>query len=321
MMNKKDEKNGMLTHYDVSDIENILAQYHGEKYIEYRKLWEYHNNMLVPSIKPLYVVLEVNTYCNLKCKMCEKNYYTKAKKNISSEVINKLVDECKEIQLPSIAVGAAAEAFMMPNIREILMKVKEIGAIDNFLFTNGTKLNHDMNEFLVDNHFERLYVSLDAATKETYKKIRGADLELVENNILDFLSTREEKKSQIPLIRVSFVRQKDNENEVQMFVDKWKDKVDIIDIQEMRDFSNLQELQDFSDVKYCCQAPFTTLSLDCEGNIYPCCTFYRKFLRLGNIKTMTLMDAWNSRELNELREQIIEGKLCKACRNCAKRSV
>ncbi len=315
------EKNGMLTHYEFTDINKKLITVHGDKFINYRNEWDFCNKNLIPSKKPLYIVLETNTYCNLKCKMCEKNFYTKDKMDISQEIIEKIVLECKEFALPSILIGAAAESLINPDIKKILSKIKTIGAVDNFVITNGTKLDHSMNEFLIDNKFERLYVSLDAAKQDTYRKIRGADLEVVENNIYDFLKTRKKKKSSFPLLRVSFVKQKENEDEIEAFISKWQDKVDIIDIQEMCDFSNLDELEEFPYVKYKCQAPFTTLSLDCAGNIYPCCTFYRKYLCLGNIKDITLMDAWNSNKIQELRNSIVKGELCKACRNCARRNI
>lgn len=314
-------ENSMLTHYEMTNIDKKLTEIHGKKFIEYREKWKYHNENLITADIPLYIVLETNTYCNLKCKMCEKNYYTKDKRNISKEIVDKLVAECREFGVPSILVGASAESLINPKIKEILRDIKSIGAMDNFVITNGTRLTHDMNEFLIDNQFERLYVSLDAATPKTYQRIRGYDLDVVENNILDFLRTREEKKSMLPLLRVSFVRQEENIDEVDLFIDKWKDKVDIIDIQEMRDFSNLEELQDFPDICYKCQAPFTTLSIDCEGNIYPCCTFYQRYFCLGNIKDMTLEEAWNGDKIQKLRNQILKGQLSKACRNCAKLSL
>ena len=316
------EKDGMITHYECSDesIEDILAQIHGEKFYEYRKKWMYCNENLVVSDRPLYIVLEINTYCNLKCKMCEKNFYTKDKIDISDEVINKLVKECKEIQLPSILVGAAAEALLSPKIKPILKKIKEINAMDNFIITNGTMLTKEMSEFIIENQYERLYVSIDAATRETYKKIRGYNLDIVEDNINTFLKIREEKNKKVPIIRVSFVLQDSNRHELQTFIDKWKDKVDIIDIQEEIDFSNINDLKEFPDVKYRCDAPFTTLSVDCEGNIYPCCTFYRKYLKLGNIMDMSIMEAWNCEKMKQLRNEIKQGKMCKACRNCASTS-
>lgn len=313
------EKGGLITHYEFVDggIEERLSSIHGDKFREYRKKWHYCNDNFIVAEKPLYIVLETNTYCNLKCKMCEKNFYTRNKKNIEDEVINKIVNEVKQMEVPSILVGAAAESLINPHIKEILLKIKETGAMDKFVITNGTKLTTEMSEFLINNQFERLYVSIDAATAETYSMIRGTNLSIVENNVYNFLKIRDEFGAKLPLIRVSFCLQDSNRHEVDAFINKWKEKVDIIDIQKEIDFSNLDDLKEFSNVEYKCAAPFTTLSLDCEGNIYPCCTFYRKYHCLGNIKDISLMEAWNCEKINILRKQMIEGKLCKACKNCS----
>lgn len=45
--------------------------------MEYREKWNQSKTELIVSDKPLYVVLEVNSYCNLKCRMCEKNFHTR----------------------------------------------------------------------------------------------------------------------------------------------------------------------------------------------------------------------------------------------------
>ena len=44
--------------------------------------------------------------------------------------------------------------------------------MDIFLFTNGTLLNEQKNKILLDSNITRLFVSLDAATNNTYQKVR-----------------------------------------------------------------------------------------------------------------------------------------------------
>lgn len=315
-MEKHSEHDGRLMHYEFNDVKQLLTKKHGDKFLEYREKWDYHRINLVKAVTPLYLVLETNTYCNLKCKMCEKNYYTKSKNDIRMEFIDKLVDECNKMNLPSLLVGASAECLLSPSIKEILEKLSKIGAIDKFLITNGTYLNESIIDSLLELEFERVYISLDAATSDTYSKIRGGDLQKVENNIENLLRRKKEAGKELPVVRVSFVKQKENEAEVECFIDKWKDKVDIIDFQEMIDFGNINDLQDKPNIPYKCEAPFTTLHVDSYGNIYPCCTFYSKYFCLGNIQDMTLEEAWNCDKINNLRRDIINGDMPLPCRNC-----
>lgn len=51
-----------------------------------------------------------------------------------------------------------------------------------------------------------------------------------------------------------------------------------------------------------CSFPFKQLVVDYEGDILPCCKMGGKKLKLGNIKSMTLFDAWNSAEHRHLQK-------------------
>ena len=63
------------------------------------------------------------------------------------------------------------------------------------MITNGYNLDEEMANFLIDLQYERVYISLDAAREETYKKIRGCDLKHVEANLNRLLELREKRNS------------------------------------------------------------------------------------------------------------------------------
>ena len=44
--------------------------------------------------------------------------------------------------------------------------------MDFFVFTNGTLLNEKNSEMILNSSITRLFISLDAATEETYNKVR-----------------------------------------------------------------------------------------------------------------------------------------------------
>lgn len=189
--------------------------------------------------------------------------------------------------------------------------------MDNFLFTNGYELNDDIVELLIDLQWERLYISLDAATAATYKKIRGRDLQRVETNIEKLLEKKKLRHSALPLIRVSFVIQDENQAEKQLFFDKWKDKVDIIDYQTVLDYSDVNNLKQFPNVNYHCANPFRQLFFDYNGNMNPCCTEFGNLMPLGNYSNISIDEAWHSAQEHALRESLIAGNLNQVCRNCA----
>ena len=95
-----------------------------------------------------------------------------------------------------------SEPLLYKNISDILKRAEEAEIMDTFLFTNGNLLNQKNSEILLNSSLTRLFVSIDAATRETYDKVRipvgksrlNLDrLEMLEKNILNFIKLREKK--------------------------------------------------------------------------------------------------------------------------------
>lgn len=312
--------NRQLLHYEFTDVNKTLATVHGEAFTQYRETWNAATKLeLIPEM-PLYILLETNSYCNMKCKMCTRNFITIDKKiDISDEIVDRIVQQCIKYKVPSVFVGAGAECLINPNIKEILKKLKSIQNLDCILITNGRNIDEDMANFLIDLQFERVYVSLDAAREETYRKIRGSNLAEVEFNLNQLLELREMRKSVLPLVRVSFVRQKENWEEQEEFFNKWKDKVDIIDYQNLIDYKDLEkieELEEFRQIDFQCVNPFRMIVIDYEGNIVPCSSDYAYSMPIGNIMEMSLEEAWKSKQMQNLRESVLNKSYGKICRNC-----
>lgn len=324
IVNEKVEKildNRQLLHYEFTNVEKTLETIHGEAFKKYREKWNMATKLQGTPDAPLYIILETNSYCNMKCKMCTRNFFEidNRKINISPEVIDRIVQQCEEYSVPSIFIGAGAECLINPEIKEILKKVKSIPSLDCFLITNGYNLDEDIANLLIDLQYERVYVSIDAATEETYKKIRGCDLNRVETNLNRLLQLREKRKSVLPLVRVSYVMQDENKNEEEAFFHKWKDKVDIIDYQSLlnyQELDQLKEIEELPETDFQCVNPFRTLVINYEGNIYPCPSDYSLRMPVGNVMEISIGEAWNSEQMKKLRESILNKDLCRICRNC-----
>lgn len=312
--------NHQLLHYEFTNVEKTLETIHGNAFAEYREQWNAATQLRkIPEV-PLYIILETNSYCNMKCSMCTRNFFSTQKEiDIAEEIVDRIVQQCKEYHVPSIFIGAGAECLINPNIKQILKKMKSIQNLDCFLITNGYNLDKEMANFLIDIQFERVYVSLDAARQETYRKIRGCDLSRVEKNVNDLLHLRDERNSVLPLVRVSFVMQDENMEEREEFFEKWKNKVDIIDYQCLIDYKDLDKLDEpetLPETDFQCVNPFRMLVIDYEGNIFPCSSDYAYHMPIGNIMEMSIGEAWNSKQMRELRTSILEKSFGKVCRNC-----
>ena len=327
---------GHIDRVSRADVETILADSLGEKFgdrffqyrTEYRNSINSDNTGFVADY-PMTVGLELVNRCNLTCKMCYTINHSTPKETLGIDDIRGIMEDGQKHGLPAVIVGLGSEPLLYKKIRDVFKLVTNAGVMDVFLGTNGVLLTESMCDFLVTSGVSRVHVSLDAATPETYKIIRGKDeLERIESNIASLIAARERHGSTLPIIRVSFCVQEDNIHEKEAFAEKWQDVADYVDFQIMSDFSHVDEIAETGEYgdarifdpsvldKPFCEQPFTTLHVWSNGNITPCCTFYAKNLVMGNVKDTTLSEVWKGDKLEALRDEFRCGKINANCEIC-----
>ena len=309
------EDRGHVKRYYNQEKMNAIAQCQGDAYRRYRALWDNPDIMNNILGKPLEIMLELTSWCNYKCKMCDKAFVPESKKvNIPVESVRRLVKNINEMHVASLWVGAFSECLIHPKIEYILHELKEVDVLDFTLITNGAALNERTAKQVIDAGVKRLSVSLDAATPETYYNIRKGDLDHVESNIHRFIELRGDKL--FPSLRVTMVMMDDNADEREKFLEKWQGIADIIDFQVLMDASHIDNLADVTEYTAECMDPFRRLAIRYDGMILPCCTSYGNYFPLGNIQSISLQEAWTGQTIHNLREEIKSKKFNKVCRNC-----
>lgn len=316
------------------DIEQTLINHFGDNFSNYRRQYRHSMNYdthETHSDFPLTVSFELVNRCNLKCIMCYTDHHKKTKSTMTVEKIDSLLQECQDNALPAAVIGMGSEALLFKDIKTVIKSVKDHGVMDVFLGTNGTLLSSDMSRFIIEQEISRLEISLDAATPETYQKIRGKNqLELIETNIHEFLRIRKEMGKTVPLLRLCFCVQKENYHEVEAFKKKWENSgADYLDFQNVVDFSDVgpaldndpnwtpPSVEDLETQETHCAYPFNSLHVWANGDITPCCTYYGQALSLGSVNDLTLTDAWNGEKISDLRQQLLGKKeLNPICRSC-----
>ena len=120
---------------------------------------------------------------------------------------------------------------------------------------------------------------------------------------------------------------KANEDELDDFISEWKDIVDIVSVQRYvpptpnkskyrkyyaTDQYSLEPVNEFH-----CVQPFQRIMIRNES-ITPCCVSFNKDLTLGNIKNMTIHEAWHSEKMKNIRQIHLKGEYYKnkTCKDC-----
>ena len=302
----------MINKY-VKSIKNkafeFMVNKYGNRYIQYRKEWE-SSQLYKFGEFPLDIALDLKDACNMQCPQCVRSMKSLLSPNFSSSgkelnfrMIKKILDEAKKYHLPSLTINGGGEPLLYKNIEQLINYAVKCEMMDIRLITNGILLTGDKFKSLVDARLPILSVSLDAFTQETYHRVRGGNLAIPVNNVLKAI----ELKKDI-LIRVSFVTQEGNKHEVNDFINFWKDKADIIDIQAYINYRKESVNPNFE-----CFEPWRRITIWHDGRITPCCGFMGYNLSLGNINNSTIYDAWNGSALKEIRKNITNNRYCLMC--------
>lgn len=167
-------------------------------------------------IKKIY--LEITTRCNLDCTTCLRRLRNIKQHDISDETFERLVERIRETEAPDKMVFAGyGEPLMHPKALDYFARIKSLGlAVE--VITNGTLLNEDVAERLVQLQVDAIYVSLDGIEESTYRAIRcGGDLTGVKNNISRLHRVRGDKQK--PKIIGEMVMNVDNLGEVAAMIE------------------------------------------------------------------------------------------------------
>jgi len=310
--------------------ENVFKKKYGNAYVNYRKILDQSEKNLALNAYPPLILLEVTSFCNYRCKMCVHTILNDFKNDMMSvELVKNIAKQCKELKVPAITIGAGYECLIHKDIKEIVnIILNETDVIELWLITNGKELTEDIANFLINMEIGVIAISIDAVKPETYKSIRGGNLQIIENNIKRLIDIRNQMKKDFPLVRVSFVEQEKNKDEADLFIEKWKDIADIIDFQKLFDYEKyygLKKLPPINELKphsFFCSTPYRLLSIRCNGDIEPCCVgglekiCKTESIVIGNISIMSLLEAWNSKKINLFRNYSINNNPCDLCIYC-----
>jgi MoaA/NifB/PqqE/SkfB family radical SAM enzyme len=302
---------------------------------------------------PPFLEIEVTTVCGISCIFCERQYWTEKSKNMSFEQFKYILDQFPDLKfLGETGIGSS---FLNKDFMRILRytKSKEIYVelYDTLFYTNDNIL-----EELVALGIERIIVSLDAATKETYEYLRkGIKFDTVMNNVLKLNSIKRQRRQYFPEIGFHFIITKDNIGEVIPYLELIHSlHIDVAIVQFSRmlhDFPQVHDMfievdeetrckimevanklrlpvqwnadlpKDKPPINQC--SSFEMPFIFNTGEVISCCCENeqndRKWQRetsLGNIFKTPFRDIWNGKKYKTMIDSLQKGIVPECCSRC-----
>lgn len=166
---------------------------------------------------PVCVYLEVTNRCNLLCTTCPRTYEDlEPPADMSFELFTTIVD-----QLPRLAravLHGVGEPMLVNDLPRMVdyLKRRDVYVLFN---TNGTVLSERSGRALIAAGLDELRVSLDAATRESFKAIRGRDyFGRIVRNVSAFRALQEREGHRAPRVSAWITGLKETIRELPEFV-------------------------------------------------------------------------------------------------------
>lgn len=290
--------------------------------------------------------LELSSYCNLKCIYC--GYHSAefdslpqgCNKNLEFDTLKVIVDQLN--QIPSICIVRnvqKGEMFCNPIWYEMVsFMATELKWVELFHFsTNGILLSKENVDKLMTLKFKKISItiSLDGYDGHENDRLRiGSDYNRIRENILYLLSRKDDRI----FVRIESAKIL-NARDLELFkkglrldgkdylhadygeqVEYWRVPA-LAGNQEINQKICEQEgayVETISQHNYIgCPLPFTEIAIDSEGFVCICgCNPAGNLYRVGNVLKENMLEIWNKKIFNTIREQYADGKTVKLCNRC-----
>jgi MoaA/NifB/PqqE/SkfB family radical SAM enzyme len=167
--------------------------------------------------EPVCLYLETTNRCNLLCTTCPRTFEDlEPPADMSWELFTSIVDQFPRIA--RVVLHGVGEPMMVRSLPRMIRYLKDRGVYVLFN-TNGTLLTQRAGRELVNSGLDELRVSLDAATPESFVRVRGRDFfARILRNVRAFTRLQSELKCATPRVSLWLTGLKETLAELPAFV-------------------------------------------------------------------------------------------------------
>jgi len=289
---------------------------------------------------PVTISLEPTTACNLRCPECPSGLrsFTRETGNLREDFFRKTVDELHR-DLLWLIFYFQGEPYINPKFLDMVRYAREKG-LYTITSTNGHFLNDENARKTVESGLDRLIISIDGLTQETYEQYRiGGKLENVIQGARNVVKWKKQLKSRTPHIIFQFLVVRHNEHEIEgvyqlakeVGVDEVKLKTAqvydyengnaLIPVQEK--YARYQQRRDGRwELKRTpgnsCWKLWHSCVITWDGLVVPCCFDKDALHRLGDLKKASFREIWHNEAYRQFRIKLLQGReQIDICSNCS----
>ncbi|MBC7933862.1 MAG: SPASM domain-containing protein [Rhizobacter sp.] len=290
---------------------------------------------------PVSISFEPTTSCNLRCPECPSGLraFTRPTGMLQKDFFSRTIDEIHK-DLLYLIFYFQGEPYLNPGFLEMVRYAAD-KKIYTATSTNAHYLTDENAKKTVESGLDRLIISIDGTTQDTYKQYRiGGNIDKVIQGAKNIVKWKKELNSKTPFVFFQFLVVKHNEHQIEEIKQLAKE----IGVDEVRfktaqvyDYENdpnnlIPSIDKFSRYKKNSDGsykPKNKLANQCwklwhsnvitwDGLVVPCCFDKDAMHRLGNLKNESFKKVWHNDNYKQFRSELMMGrKNIDICANCS----
>lgn len=289
---------------------------------------------------PFSMAIEPTTSCNLRCPECPSGLrsFTRPTGMLELDLFKKVIDEVYK-DLSYLTIYFQGEPYLHPGFFDIVSHAS-CRKIYTATSTNAHYLNDENCRKTIESGLDRLIISIDGTTQETYESYRiGGKLSKVLEGTKRIVEWKKKLGSATPYTIFQFLVVKPNQHQIQdvknMARELGVDKV-LFKTAQIYDYENgsplIPSIDRYSrykkekDGKYSiknslennCWKMWHSCVLTWDGKIVPCCFDKDGDYVLGEVKDDSFRSSWQGEAYDDFRKSLIKGRdQIEICKNCS----
>ncbi len=293
----------------------------------------------VPQGLPMSLSIEPTTACNLRCPECPSGLrsFTRPTGKISPVTFEKIIDELHKT-LIYLTFYFQGEPYLHPQFTDMVHYAHR-KRIYTATSTNAHFLNLENAEKTVKSGLDKLIISIDGTSQETYEAYRkGGKLQKVIEGTRNMVLMKKKLRSKTPHLVFQFLVVRPNEHQITE-VRKLTKEMGVNELQlktaQIYDYQNgsallptdphfsryaLQNDGTFrikNDFKDECWRMWQGCVITWDGRVVPCCFDKDAHHVLGNVLEEDFKTIWQSSEYQQFRTQLFNNRSqIEICKNC-----
>lgn len=319
-----------LTARRIWNATKVLSSYYISRWTKKPVHWGY----------PISISFEPTTSCNLRCPECPSGLraFTRPTGMLQQDFFKDTIDQLEK-DLFYLVFYFQGEPYLNPSFLD-MVKYASGKKIYTATSTNAHYLNDENARRTVESGLDRLIISIDGTTQETYQQYRvGGNLQKVISGAKNIIKWKKELKSKTPFVIFQFLVVKPNEHQVEEVQelakkigvdDVWfktaqvydykTDPNDLIPLNEK--FSRYRKTEEGYEFKgklaNHCWRLWHDPVITWDGLVAPCCFDKDAQHRMGDLKQKSFKEIWKNGEYRQFRGKILHGrKNIDICANCS----